>query len=68
MARHRKATPAPAADRLATSPEPAQALDQDEPAEPASPPCLMHEVDPAYMGLPAEPPPKRRPRGGSQSQ
>jgi hypothetical protein len=30
--------------------------------EPASPPCLMHEVDPAYMGLddPGRGPARRR--------
>lgn len=27
--------------------------EDDEARSPASPPCLMHEVDPAYMGLDA---------------
>jgi hypothetical protein len=30
----------------------------------ASPPCLMGEVDPAYMGLPPDPAPKRPRRRG----
>jgi hypothetical protein len=30
----------------------------DAPRRLASPPCLMGEVDPAYMGLPPDPAPK----------
>jgi hypothetical protein len=40
------------------------ATDDDERPELASPACLMHEVDPVYMGLAPEPeaPPRARRR------
>ena len=31
-----------------------EARDRDPPHDCASPPCLMHEIDPAYMGLAPE--------------
>jgi hypothetical protein len=62
MARTRKSQPddrSRADGRRKTGPP---AVEEDV-AEPASPPCLMHEVDPAYMGLGAEATPTARAQG-----
>jgi hypothetical protein len=55
MARARKSQP-DASDGDSKAPP---AVEEDV-AESASPPCLIHEVDPAYMGLAPEPPPSTR--------
>jgi hypothetical protein len=57
MARTRKPQSGSRADGRGKTGPPAV---EEDVAEPASPPCLIHEVDPAYMGLAPEPPPSTR--------
>lgn len=38
-----------------------QNCEEEERREPASPPCLRHEIDPAYMGEPEASPRKKSP-------
>jgi hypothetical protein len=58
-------------DEMASRHVPARPKDgpaEDEIGECSSPPCYLHDIDPAYAGLDPKPKPKAKPKAGKRGE